>query len=87
MVKGIKKNMIVLRRPESRWFEEAYFILKEDTHTPSDTDILAEANRILSENATEEEKGKNGRTRLFLSSLFFLAGVLTGAALSFLFLF
>lgn len=85
MVKGIKKNMIVLRRPESRLFEAAYFILKEESPPACDSDILAEANRILSENASEREVRARGRSLLPLFASF-IAGALLGGLLPLIFL-
>lgn len=48
MIKGCSKRVIVVKDPESRLFEEAYFIIRP--HTPADGDktYLAEADRLLS---------------------------------------
>ena len=53
MLRGAKKNMIVVRTRDSRVFEEAYFVIRPDTGTTAvdDADMLWEANRIL-ENTT-----------------------------------
>ena len=49
MLRGAKKNMIVVRTRDSRMFEEAYFVMRRDAHTAEadELDILWEANRIL----------------------------------------
>ena len=52
MLRGAKKNMIVVRTRDSRMFEEAYFVMRRDPALTSvdESDMLWEANRIL-ENA------------------------------------
>lgn len=49
MLRGTKKNMIVVRTRESRVFEEAYFVMRRDSHLTAmdEADMLWEANRIL----------------------------------------
>ena len=64
MIKGARKQMIVVRTGNSRYFNEAYFVLREDMQkdTRKSKDILSEANRILSELApevpTEQKKSR-----------------------------
>lgn len=49
MLRGTRKNMIVVRTRDSRMFEEAYFVMRRDRDIDraNDPDILWEANRIL----------------------------------------
>ena len=47
MVKGFRREVVVLREPESEYIEEAYFVLREKAIEKSRTDLVAEANRIL----------------------------------------
>ena len=81
MIKGARKQMIVIRTGDSRYFDEAYFVLRGDAghKTAHDTDILHEANRILSENRPNGTHGLQGR---WLKWLFFGIGCLCGAALA-----
>ena len=81
MIKGAKKQMIVIRTGDSRYFDEAYFVLRGDAgnKTARDTDILHEANRILSEN---HPTGARTLPRRWLKWLFFGIGCLCGAALA-----
>ena len=61
MIKGAQKQMIVVKTSASRYFEEAYFVLKNDVTTKkrNRTDLLTEANRILKESeSTRTRKGK-----------------------------
>ena len=55
MIRGARKEMIVVRTGNSRYFDEAYFVLREDAQKErrKSTDILSEANRILSEIAPD----------------------------------
>ena len=51
MIKGAQKQMIVVRTGASKYFDEAYFVLKSGINPARGerTDILSEANRILQE--------------------------------------
>ena len=81
MIKGARKEMIVVRTGNSRYFDEAYFVLREDAQKKKrkSTDILSEANRILAEISPDPSPvfKKSGREWLF-----FLIGSLCGAGLS-----
>ncbi len=76
MVKGARKQMIVLKTGDSRYFDEAYFVLRREVkqNRGGMGDILSEANRILEES---EPEGR-GRRRLPRAVLFFLGGILCG---------
>ena len=47
MIKGIGKRVVVLTDPTSKIYEQAIFILKQDSPAPCDRDMLAEAERII----------------------------------------
>ena len=81
MIKGARKEMIVVRTANSRYFDEAYFVLREDTQKQrqSSTDILSEANRILAEMAPESSRINKKRNRPWVS---FAIGGFCGAVLS-----
>ena len=81
MIKGARKQMIVVRTGNSRYFDEAYFVLKEDAQKENrkSTDILSEANRILSEITPESSSSKQMQNRQWL---FFVVGGVCGAVLS-----
>lgn len=85
MIKGAQKQMIVLRTGDSRYFDEAYFVLRREiqTHRGVKNDILREANRILEENRTACETLPDGkpRRRLLRGWLLFLAGLIIGGAI------
>ena len=79
MIKGAKKQMIVLRTSDSRYFDEAYFVLRRSVseHTACGEDILGEANRILAESSLRQRRGAraDGARRWW----FFFAGCVCGA--------
>ena len=58
MIKGARKQMIVVRTGNSRYFDEAYFVLREDMQkdTRKSKDILGEANRILTDLAPDTQR-------------------------------
>ncbi len=80
MIKGARKQMIVVRTGNSRYFDEAYFVLREDSQSDKrkSKDILSEANRILAEMAPDLPSTEKKQKR---SWLYFCAGSLCGAVL------
>ena len=78
MVRGCEKKIVRLGNPDSRYFEEVLFILRDDEATgrAAARDIVAEANRILSENTPCRGKRERRGTPL----LPFLLGVVASAA-------
>ena len=81
MIKGARKQMIVVRTGDSRFFDEAYFVLREDLkkEKQKSTDILSEANRILAEIAPELSPAHKKKNKQWI---FFGVGGLCGAVLS-----
>ena len=77
MVKGCEKRVVRLQKPDSRLFEEVFFVLRDDPSALrlARGDIVAEASRLLSEVALPRSRRHPGR-RLPLTAF------LLGAALS-----
>ncbi len=80
MIKGSRRQMVVMRTGGSKYFDEAYFVLRRGWQEPKHgrDEILTEANRIL-------EEGIGAATaipRKKLRWLWFLAGIFCGALLS-----
>ncbi len=84
MLKGIQKNMIWVRTPESRFFEAAYFVMRPNACSapPREGEMLREANRLLSEGTRKTTPRRE--QRLWQRLLPFLAGLASGAVLSLL---
>ena len=81
MHKGIQKNMIWIRTPESRCFEAAYFVLRpeRDSETMRRGEMLREANRLLDESVHADSRPSlRPASRRLLP---FLLGLLAGALL------
>lgn len=57
MVKGISRQVIVVQSPDTKLFEQAIFILKEDAHCHGVTDevLLKEAERAARQGARERK--------------------------------
>ena len=88
MVKGIQREMVMVRTAQSELFEMAYFILRSDTEKKyGSKSIIYEANSIVSaicaDGAREKEKKKR-RSQRRAGALWFLSGVLAGAMAVFL---
>lgn len=80
MIKGAQKQMIVLRTGDSRYFDEAYFVLRREVkpRRSSHDEMIREANRILAESGLDIQapKRKIGRgVWMFLSGIFCGGGV------------
>ncbi len=76
MIKGAQKQMIVLRMGGSRYFDEAYFVLRQGV-TPDraqEPDLLTEAKRIL----LERENRKTGKRARVGAWVWFAVGMATG---------
>ena len=82
MIKGAKKQMIVVRTVGSRVFDEAYFVLRRQWKEESgdSEDMLREANRILAEGNEPTHPTARSHRRW----LFFGIGILCGLTLGFL---
>lgn len=88
MIKGINKNMVVIKNVGSPLFEEAHFILKDSAATSfSRGNIVSEANRIVSKSFVYEslpKRKRGGFKRFAFSFLLFLLGLALGMLLSYL---
>ncbi len=81
MLKGAQKRMIIVRTGDSRYFDEAYFVLRREVGTQASlqSDMLSEANRILEESGVSS---KERRRSVKVCALFFLLGMLFGGGIS-----
>ncbi len=89
MLKGIQKNMIWVRTPESALFESAYFVLrpKRSTLSPDDGEMVREANRLVFEGDRPGPRRQTAKRRARRSFLFgLLCGLLGACLLGFLLL-
>lgn len=77
MIKGAQKQMIVLRTADSRYFDEAYFVLRREfpIQKGASGEMLVEADRILREGTTDTRMVKKKGKRALLS---FCIGFLLG---------
>lgn len=80
MIKGAQKQMIVVRTGDSRYFDEAYFVLRREVKPRRSTrdEMLKEANRILEESGIDLPRRKKMPRGVFL----FLAGIICGVAVA-----
>ena len=80
MIKGSKKQMIVLHTGNSRFFDAAYFVLRSEwtDARANQPDMLSEANRILEESIARPAPHTHKKLPRWLAFLF---GALLGALL------
>lgn len=71
-MRGYQKKVIYLKNTGSRHFEEAYFILREDTAKANLTgaDMIDEANRIIKENFEKERRGFISSKKWYIVAFF-----------------
>ena len=74
MVKGISKQVIVVRQPDAKLFEQAIFLLREDALGAgvSDEELLRQANRAA--NRYLQSAGTGSPRRLWPKLAWMLAG-------------
>lgn len=80
---GTQKNVIKLNSTGSRYFEEAYFIMRPTAQRYPESDIVAEANRIVAE--LDESRNLPAKPRKMMQKINFLwlgVGFLGGVAIS-----
>ncbi len=77
-LKGTYRRTVVVRSADSKLFEEAYFILREESPTDHLPDLLQEANRIVEESRfPRPRKQGRGQLRSFLRGML-CGGLFTG---------
>lgn len=79
-LKGTQKRMIAIKTSESDMFEEAYFVLKANIDN-SNSDMVAEAERIIKSRAGVSEQAKKpiiSKKAVMAALVFFLLGVIVG---------
>ncbi|MBE6594453.1 MAG: hypothetical protein E7644_01505 [Ruminococcaceae bacterium] len=76
MLRGCQREMIVLQTRDSALFESAWFVLRQEKPCAGEVDMLAEAERIVSEGARPDRR----RRRLGGSMGAFLLGLFCGGA-------
>ena len=76
MLKGTSRRLVVVRSRDSKLFEEAHFIMREENADQPLADLLAEANRIV-----EKSYFPTHARSLRRPGLSFSAGILVGASI------
>ena len=76
MVKGVTKQVILVDSPDRQCFEKAIFILRDDSPTLSEAELLREARELASRAGPSGKRGE--KLRRFLCAL--LGAAIVGAA-------
>ena len=87
MVKGIQKQVVMVRLNDSESFETAYFVLRDGYEKKESADIVGEANALVRDTFLENgEKSDKRRKRCkrppFYAFMLFFAGLISGGALA-----
>ena len=87
MIKGINKQMVVLKLENNKLYEQVCFVLRNDVKQKKqeEKDMLSEANRILAEMDIKRPRrmGRGGFRRFLWSAATLVAGAAIGFGLSF----
>ena len=81
MVKGCRRDSILLRGNEGEFFEEAYFIIRRDmpgVGKLTERDMVREARRILGEQTAPKSAGRPARLSFRQAAAWFLGGCAIG---------
>ena len=81
MIKGINKNMIVVKNTGSRYFEEAHFIIKNCASDRAERDLIKEASEIVGNVLAESGKVSRPKAKILKGIITFLLSFISGAAL------
>lgn len=84
MIKGINKNIIVVKNTGSRYFEEAHFIVKNNVSELADRDLVKEASRIVGTVLESSGKASKPKGRIVKKLMAFILSFLSGAAIGIL---
>lgn len=80
MVKGNARQVIVVKTPDTRLFEQAIFILKEDAPAVGDRELMKEACRAADEYLRSRTERTPARLWLRRTALLLAGAGATGAA-------
>lgn len=92
--KGCQRKIIMLNNPGGDMFEQAYFILKDEKENVSESDMIKEANRIVSEALSKSSLSPQMYSKNYVSVtkrnkinsiMWFGLGTSFGACLTYLF--
>ena len=78
MLRGCQKQLVMLKTGESRVFESAWFVLRDERGSASYDDMIAEANRIVAGGVLS----RRPRRRRLRFAVGFLLGAVTGGGLA-----
>ena len=81
MIKGINKNMIVVKNTGSRYFEEAHFIIKNCVTDVKERDLVKEASRIVGTVLIENGKVSKPKRGVIRALITVFVSFISGAAL------
>lgn len=74
MVKGFNRRVVVMKNPDSKIFDEAFFVVKENAvFSKSERTPVETAKRIIRDMEKENKKTKNTKFFEIVKAVFFLA--------------
>ena len=80
MVKGVCRRVIVVRSPDTKLFEQAIFLLREDAPGVTDAQVLRQACRAADDYVRAHAEKKTPRRNWRGAAMMLLGALVTGAA-------
>ena len=73
MIKGVGKQIVVIKNPKSEYFEQAIFIIK-DGLTTNETDVLAECEKMIK--SSSKLNIKSSKFKKWMTKIIYLLFIL-----------
>ena len=84
MIKGCQKKIIFLESTKSKYFDQAYLVMKDDLYTMDEKEILSEAEKIIfGAEHCKKVTPKKALPFSWKSVLLFVGGIILGASIAF----
>ena len=80
MIKGVSRRVIVVRSPDTKLFEQAIFLLREDAPGVTDAQVLRQACRVADDYVRARAEKKRPRRSWRGASMMLLGALITGLA-------
>ena len=85
MIKGCQKKIIFLESTKSKYFDQAYLVMKDDLYALDEDEVLVEAEKIIfGAEYLKKETKKKPHINKWINALFFSIGLLVGLSIAFL---
>ena len=83
MVKGFNRRVVVMKNPDSKFFDEAFFVVKENAvFSKFERSPIESAKKIISDMEKENKKSKSQVFEIIKAVFFLALGIAVGFMLN-----